>query len=55
MNFALATLFVNLPSLACVIMAGLLALHGKSAWVWGCFLAAAFVLGGSVSTTTKKE
>jgi hypothetical protein len=39
MKYGLHSLLANLPSLACVIIAGYMAFHDKNGWGWFLFLA----------------
>lgn len=48
MKFFLANLSINLVSITCIVMAGLLALQDKGGWCW-------FLLLGLVSTAWIKH
>lgn len=53
MKFTLATIAANAVSLACVVIAGYLALNGKTGWGW--FLIVGLLCTGSVKMSDGKS
>lgn len=53
MKYLLANLGVNLVAIACIAVAGYMAVNNKSGWEW--FLAAGLMCAATVSLKTEKE